>query len=192
MRVHAEAFLNDIEPIPDKPEAGVAHRAAGITHWFAGEYYEARDHLERALALFQPVRDDDLAFRFGHDAGVGAMLYLALALWPLGDVGRAVYLVGEAQTRIAGLAHIGTRAYGKFHAVVFEFMSGDLSGAASNALELAQLTREHDLPLWRATGVFLEGWVKAESGAPAEGLEGMRRGAELMRRTACSGVRRAY
>ena len=31
-------------------------------------------HLERALALFQPGRDDDLAFRFGPDAGVAAML----------------------------------------------------------------------------------------------------------------------
>ena len=54
---------------------------------------EARDHFERALALFQPGRDDDLAFRFGQDPGVAAMLYLALALWPLGEVDRAVSLV---------------------------------------------------------------------------------------------------
>ena len=66
MRAHAAAFLSDVEARPDSPEAGVAHRAAGITCWFAGEYREARDHLERALALFQPGRDDDLAFRFGH------------------------------------------------------------------------------------------------------------------------------
>ena len=39
---------------------------------------EARDHLERALALFQPGRDDDLAFRFGPDPGVAAMAYLAI------------------------------------------------------------------------------------------------------------------
>ena len=35
--------------------------------------------LKRALALFQPGRDDDLAFRFGQDAGVAAMGYLAIA-----------------------------------------------------------------------------------------------------------------
>ena len=113
MRAHAEAFLGDVEARPDSPEAGVAHRAAGITHWFAGEYVEAREHLEQALALFQPGRDDDLAFRFGHDAGVAAMLYLALTLWPLGDIGRAVSLVGDAEARIAGLAHVGTRALGR-------------------------------------------------------------------------------
>jgi hypothetical protein len=84
-----------------------------MTHWFAGEYGEAREDLERALALFKPGRDDDLAFRFGTDAGVTAMLSLARTLWPLGDIGRAISLVGQAEARIAGFAHIGTRAYGK-------------------------------------------------------------------------------
>ena len=180
MRVHAAAFLEDIEAMPDSPEAGVAHRAAGITHWFAGEHREARQHLEAALALFQPGRDDDLAFRFGHDAGVGAMLYLAIALWPLGDAGRAVSLVDGAQARIAGLAHIGTLAYGKFHTAVFELMRGDLLRAAPYAVELAQHAREHDLPLWRAWGIFLEGLVRAKSGGPG-GLEEIRRGDQLLR-----------
>ena len=89
MRAHAAAFLSDVEATPDSPEAGVAHRAAGLTCWFAGEYAQARDHLERALALFRPGRDDDLAFRFGMDPGVAAMVYLAAASWPLGEVDRA-------------------------------------------------------------------------------------------------------
>ena len=79
MRAHAAAFLSDVEARPDSPEAGVAHRVGGITCWFAGEYREARDHLERALALFQPGRDDDLAFRFGLDAGVSRHGLLAFA-----------------------------------------------------------------------------------------------------------------
>ena len=180
MRERSTACLRDVEARPDSPEASVAHRTAGSTHWFAGEYAEAREHLERALALFQPGRDDDLAFRFGHDAGVAAMLYLALALWPLGEIGRAVSLVGDAEARIAGLAHIGTRAYGRNHAALFELMRRDLSRAAPNAVELARLTREHDLPYWRAYAVFLEGLARAESAAPGR-LEDMRRGTELMR-----------
>ena len=107
-RAHAAAFLRDVEARPNSPEAGVAHRVLGTTHWFAGEYREAREHLERALALFQPGRDDDLAFRFGQDAGVAAMVYLAIASWPLGDVERAVSLVRRAEERIASVAHIGT------------------------------------------------------------------------------------
>jgi class 3 adenylate cyclase/predicted ATPase len=181
MRAHAEAFLRDVEAMRNSPEAGVAHRVQGATHWFAGEYVEAREHLERALALFQPGRDDDLAFRYGHDAGVGAMHVLALTLWPLGDIGRAVFLVGNAEARTADLPHIGTRAYGKSHAALFALMRGDLRRAAPNAAELARLTREHDLPMWRAFGVFFEGLASARSGPVNSGLENMRRGVELLR-----------
>jgi class 3 adenylate cyclase/predicted ATPase len=182
MREHSTAFLSDVRANPESPEAGVAHRTAGITHWFAGEYVGAHDHLERALALFQAGRDDDLAFRFGQDAGVAARLFLGFTLWPLGGIDRAITLVDDAEARIAGLAHIGTRAYGRMHAALFALMRGDLSRAASNAAELAQLTREHDLLLWRAFGVFLEGLANAHQSITAGGgHEEMRRGVEGLR-----------
>jgi len=162
MRTRAAAFLRDVEARPDSPEAGVAHRTCGLTHWFAGEYVEARNHLQRALALFQPGRDDDLAFRFGHDVGVSATLWLAFTLWPLGDAECAVSLVGRAQARIADLAHIATHAFGRINAAIFELMRGDHARAAQNAVELARLTREHDLPFWRAFAVFIEGLARAK------------------------------
>jgi predicted ATPase len=152
-----------------------------MTRWFAGEYHEAREHLERALALFQPGRDDDLAFRFGWDAGVGATLHLALALWPMGDVGRAVSLVRSAEMRIAGLSHIGTHANGNMHAALFELMRGSLSHTSPNAVELARIAREHDLPMWRAFGLFLEGVATAEGRGLGEALTDMRVGVELLR-----------
>jgi class 3 adenylate cyclase/predicted ATPase len=181
MRGHAATVLGDVEASPDSPEAGVAHRIAGTTHWFAGEYVQAREHLERALALFQPGRDDDLAFRFGQDSGVAAMCFLALTLWPQGATGRAVSLVGEADARIAAHPHVGTQAYGRIFATMFELIRGNLSRARSNAAELAALTRDHDLPMWRPYGVFLEGLVDSQTDAPGGGLEDMRRGLELLR-----------
>src|SRR5277367_2488158 len=148
MRAHSAAFLNDVEARPDSPEAGVGHRAAGITCWVAGEYREARDHLERARALFQPGRDDDLAFRFGPDPGVAAMAYLAFASWPLGEVDRAISLIERMQTRIADLTHVGTLALGRMLAALFELMRGDRTRAAPSTFELARLAREHELPMW--------------------------------------------
>ena len=154
MRAYAAAFLADVEASPDSPEACVAHRAAGITCWLAGEYAQARDHLERALALFQPGRDDDQAFRFGLDPGVAAMFYLALVSWPLGNVDRAISLIGRMQTRIADLTHVGTLAPGRMHAAMFDLMRGDRARAAPNTLELTRLAREYDLNPFRAFGVF--------------------------------------
>ena len=181
MRAHAAAFLSDVEARPNSPEAGVAHRAAGLTCWFAGEYREARDHLERALALFQPGRDDDLAFRFGQDPGVAAMANLAIASWPLGEVDRAISLIDRMQTRIADLIHVGTLALGRMHAAMFELMRGDHARATANAFELVRLAHEYDLTMFRAFGAFLGGWTTAASGAIGNGLEQMRRGAELLR-----------
>ena len=181
MRAHAEAFLSDLEASPDSPEASVAHRAAGMTCWFAGGYREARGHLERALALFEPGRDDDLTFRFAWDPGVAAMASLAIVSWSLGEVDRAISLMDRMQTRIAGLTDVGTLAVGRMHAAMFELMRGDHLRAAQNAFELARLAREHDLNLWRAFGVFLQGWAASQSGALADGLEDMRRGAALLR-----------
>ena len=181
MRAHAEAFLNDVEARPDSPEAGVAHRAAGLTCWFAGDYRGARDQLQRALILFEPGRDDDLAFRFGLDPGVAAMGWLAIASWPLGNVDRAISLIDRMQTRMANLTHVGTLANGRMYAALFELLRGDRARVALNTLELVRLAQEYDLNLWHAFGVFLEGWVSAASGASGSGLEGMRHGVELLR-----------
>jgi class 3 adenylate cyclase/predicted negative regulator of RcsB-dependent stress response len=180
MRAHAAAFLADVEARPDSPEAGVAHRAQGITLHFAADYLQARQHLERALALFQPSRDDDMAFRFGQDPGVSAMALLALTLWPLGEVDRAISLIDRMQGRMADLNHVGTLAFGRMHAALFELMRGENARAAPNALELSRLARDHDLAMWRALAVFLQGCATAASGSIGGGLGDMRRGAELL------------
>ena len=182
MRTHAAAFLSDLEARPDSPEASVAHRAAGITCWFAGEYREARDRLERALALFEPGRDDDLAYRFGWDPGVAAMANLAAATWPLGEVDRAISLIDRMKTRAAGLTHVGTLAAGKLYAAMFDLMRGDHLRATPNAFELVRLAREQEMGgMFRAFGMYLEGWASAAIGASGSRLEDMRRGVEQLR-----------
>ena len=87
----------------------------------------------------------------------------------------------DAHERIADLTHVQTHAYAKYHAAWFELMRGDRARAAQNASEVARLAREHDLPDWRAVGVFLEGLATSERGALGEGLSDMRRSAELLR-----------
>ena len=89
--------------------------------------------------------------------------------WPLGDVGRAVSLVEPPQARIAGLDHVGTRALRQNARGHVRAHARRPSRAAPNAFELARLAREHDLQLWSAFGVFLEGWARSQSGAPPAG-----------------------
>ena len=181
MRAYARAFLADVEVRPNSPEAGVGQRLQGITHWFAGEYREARERLERALALFQPGRDDEMALRFGPDPGVSSMAYLAFACWPLGEIDRAISLIDRMKTRIAGLTHANTLALGKMFAAQFALVCGGQGRLTENALELARIAREYDLAQSRAFGTFFEGWARVESDLLG-GLDGMRRGVDELAR----------
>ena len=176
LREHATAFLRDVAAQPDSPEAGVAHRANGITAWCAGNFVDARRHLEQALAIFNPNRDKDLAFSFGHDPGVAAMAYLSLTLWPLGEIDRARRLVADMMRRTTEITHAGTICFANMHAGYLEMMRGDPIQTDPFANALARLARDHDLKMWTAFGVFLEGWTAWQAGARAAGLAGMRDG----------------
>jgi hypothetical protein len=55
MRDAAQALLADSASKPHAAEAGVAHRTFGVTQWFAGNFIDARAHLEQALAIFDPA-----------------------------------------------------------------------------------------------------------------------------------------
>jgi len=180
MREPAQAFLRDVELRPDSPEAGVAHRAYGVTQWFTGNFIEARSHLEQALAIFDPERDRDLAFLFGQDVGVSAMVYLAIVLWPLGDIDRARQLVDATTTRIAELGHLATSTYGLMHSAMFEIIGRNVDRAAPLAKALSSVAHEHGIALWIGFGAFLEAWVELRSGSPEIGLSNMRGAAALL------------
>ena len=180
MRAHSADFLSDVQARPDSPEAGVAHRVAGATCWFVGEYREAKDHLGRALALFQPGRDDDMAFGFGQDQGVSAMAYLALVLWPLGEIDRAASFMSRMLARIASLTHGNTIGLGHMFAAQFALMHGGPMRGNASSLQLARIASAHDLPQFRAFGMFFDGWARVENDLLG-GLDGMRRGVDSLR-----------
>ena len=176
----AQEFLRDVQTWPGSPEAGVAHRAYGVTQWFTGNFVEARAHLEQAVAVFDPERDLDLAFRFGQDVGVSAMVYLAIVLWPLGEVDRARAIADATAARITKLNHLATSTYGLMHCAMFEMIARNAGRAAPLAKAVSSVAREHGIALWIAFGAFLEAWVELESRPASVALLNMRRAAALL------------
>ena len=69
----------------DSPEVGVAHRCAGTTHMFAGEYRERARHLEQALGLCSSPAGTTIWRTASDRTRASREFYLALVLWPLGD-----------------------------------------------------------------------------------------------------------
>ena len=181
MRAHSADFLNDVRGQtrfargrrrPSRRREQRAGSPASIAR--------RKDHLERALALFQPGRDDDMAFRFGQDLGVSAMAYLALVLWPLGEIDRAASFISRMLARIASLTHGNTIALGHMFAAQFALMHGGPMRGKANSLELARIASAHDLAQFRAFGMFFDGWARVESDLLG-GLDGMRRGVDSLR-----------
>ena len=183
MRAHAETFLGDVEARPDSPEAGVAHRAAGITHWFAGEYLEARETSGTARwPCSNPAATT--IWPFASDT-TPASRRCFTSRSPCGrwaTSGARFPSSADAEARIADLAHVGTPRLGRMHAAMFELMRGDLSRVAPNAVELARLAREYDLTCLARVRRLSRGLGRPLQAARAGGgLEDMRRGVELLR-----------
>jgi tetratricopeptide (TPR) repeat protein len=132
--------------------------------------------LERALAIFDPGRDSDLAFRFAQDLGVSITAYLALVLWPLGEVDRAREVAGEMVARATKIGHVGTAVYGHFHFAMFEMMHRNPVGAAPHIEALIDLAGTHAMPTWTAYGGFLGPWSRRHLDGPHGGLAEMRAG----------------
>jgi predicted ATPase len=175
MREAAEAFLSDAKRSPGSPELGIANRIFGITCWFQGDYAGARLHLEQALAAYDNERDRVLVSRFGYDAGVVAMVYLALVLWPRGDLNRAASLLEEALSLALRSRHVPTIANAHAYTCAFAAIARKPVHVTPHADSLVSIAREHGFPLWLAHGTYFHGWASWCAG-DREGETGMREG----------------
>ena len=173
MQELAQAFLHDTADRPDAPEAGIAHRVCGMTRWFEGNFVDAKQHLEQAITIYRDEHDRNLAFLYGHDCGIAAAIYLALVLWPLGEVDRAEQLAQQAIRRAADSGHVATMVYTHFHKIVLEAVRGNPEGARPHVDAVIELSREHGLLLYTRAGKFWNGWIRCRLGERAAGLQEM-------------------
>jgi class 3 adenylate cyclase/predicted ATPase len=164
MRESAEAFMRDAQRSSSSLEAGVGHRLVGTTCWFEGDYHGARHHLEQAVAVYDYERDRHSAARFGYDAGAAAMYYLALVLWPLGDVDRAKYLFDQALDLAARCGHVPTIVL--VHALRNTFSAIRRKPDLAETEISLDLAREHGFPLFTALNTFFLASLRSSAGDP--------------------------
>jgi tetratricopeptide (TPR) repeat protein len=176
LRAIAEAVLRDIEGKPPSLEVAVAHRLVGTTEWYVGNFELARAHVGQALAMFDPERDRDLTYRFGRDVGVSAMVFMAFALWPLGETDEAHRIGEKMLARAAASGHMLTTVYGHFQYALLHVARRDAAATAPLAQMVLELAHEHAMPLYTAYGEFLHPWARWHLGDREGRLAAMRRG----------------
>src|SRR6516164_1288631 len=92
MREITEFFLREATARPDCPEAVIAHRIAGLTCFYFGDFAGAHQHYQNTVELYDPGRHGDFANWFGTDPRATAEIFNALTLWVLGRVDEALRL----------------------------------------------------------------------------------------------------
>ena len=177
----ANALLREAESQPDTWVSVIAHRIFGTTCGFRGDFVTAKNHLEKAVLAYNRERDSHLAHRFGHDIGVAAEFYLALALWPLGEVDRAEQVAELAMQRARQSGHAPTVAFGHCYSCILETLRRDPKRAESHAEALVGFGDEHGMEWWRVNGIFFRGWARWYAGEREAGLADIRQGMALCR-----------
>jgi len=149
----------------------MGHRLMGTSLLHTGDVAQGREHLDQAIALYDPAEHRPLAMRFGIDSGMAVLCYRAFALWLLGYPEAAF---ADADHALKDAREIGQAAT-LMHALTFTSWTLIHCGnyAAANALldKLITLADEKGAPLWKALGMMNQGCVMALIGKAAEAVQ---------------------
>ena len=152
----------------------LGHLSSGITLMFVGMFASSRFHLEKALALHDPIFHRSLVQQAGVHPHVFSQAYLANVLFCLGfpdqALARSEAIIFEARRlshppSLAGSLAIGMR---------LRSLVGDDAALDEGVNQLVALATEEGFPHWRTQGEIYHGWVKVKNGDVADGTSLLR------------------
>jgi predicted ATPase/class 3 adenylate cyclase len=146
------------------------HLVLGANLAGGGEVRSGLDHLERAIALFDPDRHGPGRFRLGPSPGVVPYTASALYLWLLGYPDRAVARASGGLELARQLNHPFTLAYALFHVGYLDLWRRELELVHDRASRVLEIAEEHDYQVWGALALILQGVAMTGQGRSEEGL----------------------
>jgi predicted ATPase len=181
----AEQLLQRAQSAHDPVPLLYARYALGITSYWMGQLQLAREHLESAIALYDPKPDRPLAFRYlGVDAGVTCLSYASLTLWQLGYPDQALKKGYEVLEFAQGLAHPHSLASAEYHVgVVLRHYRREPRAAQENADSVIAFCVERGFTDFLALATTMRGWAIAELGRNKEGIAEIQEGLAASRAT---------
>ncbi|MEA2484038.1 MAG: hypothetical protein QOC55_1985 [Thermoleophilaceae bacterium] len=148
----------------DRVPPAEGHLYRGLVHMYLGQFDFARDHLDEAIARYQPPSHADHIYEAQGDTGVGALAYLAVVLWNLGHADEACRCSDLSLERAEGVGGPVTRAQAWG-------MRSLLHLSRAEPVELGQWIRktrahsvDHDLGYWCTVSSLLGGWLQGRAG----------------------------
>lgn len=172
---------------PGDPVKEVATQyALGLSHFWLGQFEDARRHCEQAMSIYRPEFHSPLVEQFGDDLYVNAAAFSACAHCFLGYPKQAQIICARM------IAHARSNPYPHSLAValawsafIHRWLKLPQETLKSSA-EIIELSQKHDFAVWLTVGESTHGWAQIMLG-DSTGVTGLCSSIEKMK-TILSGV----
>ena len=168
----AGEFLDLAERKGTRTDRMVGHRVVG-TSLIDWETERACEHLEKAVALYDPARDKTTAIVYGTDVQVTSLCNLSIGYWLLGKVSHALESGRSALAWAMELRHAHTFGYTFAYVCMLHTLERDIPTVKSLAQEMLSAATKRELPLWMSVSRAFLGWCELEAGHVAKGIEAL-------------------
>jgi predicted ATPase len=160
-----------------------AYTLLAQTAYQFGEFVQAREHAEQAIALYDPQQHRSHVFLYGNDARVAGFSFAAGALWYLGYPDQALQRSQAALAWAEELSHPFSMAGALTVATILHQRRQEGQVVQECAEATITLSTEHGFSSYLAVATILRGWALAEQGQAAEGIAQMCQGLTAHRAT---------
>jgi len=157
-----------------------SHFAMGNIQFWRGEFEEARRHLERAIALYEPTDHEALITGYGENAYATSGSYLGWTLCQLGFPEQAEAAGRRAVAEARRIEHPFSLGYALTFFTVLHRMLRQPDATLALAEETMRLGTDHGFPLWRVGAGLKHGWARVMRG-DAGGLAEMQECVDAVR-----------
>ncbi len=172
-REFAEQCLRQAERSDDSALLVQAHWAVGLSLQFIGRLTDAREHLERTVALYDPQRHAAHVFLYG---AILNRMHLGRALLFLGYPDRAQTLSAEGLRVADRIRHPVGLCNTLSVAVTVEAFHRNTATIIEMTDQMSSHADEHGLPYYAGIARIMHGWARAMRGAVDEGCAEMQAG----------------
>ncbi len=158
----------------DRAMQGIAATARGVNLHAGGNFVESAVWLERALSLYEPVRDRSQGTLIGMDCRVWSTALLAQCEFNFGRISRGLLLGQEAIDWAREIRHTPSLALAILYLSQIHQLLGEREAVRQRTDELLQTAKTYGLPAFEGYGATVASWVGSDSAA-VQGIIGVLR-----------------
>jgi predicted ATPase len=146
-----------------------------------GDLVDAKEHFDRALAIYDPAEHRPLATRSGRDVGVTLLSFRGSCLWLLGYPAASRNDAERALKNARDIGQAATLMSALFAAGWGHTSCGNYAAANARADELIALADESGAPPWKALGIAMRGALFALTGKASDAVRAITSGITSLR-----------